>query len=644
MTASKTAWLSMAFSSLAFLAACSGGGGGGGGTPEPPPPPPPPPSVINPTLESLLPAAPAVGADLVADAASLRPLRNGAVYAYRGTAGAAATRYLTNTTQAVGGTTSETASNAANAGARTAPVSAVTNGVVSNTRSIDFAGKGVNQNVVFTELRSPVRLNDQYQILLQRYPAADTNVDVDRDGRFDLVDVAIYARIIGREALPLPNLPTLNTVRVDTTTLRRVTQSSNGAAAPTETTTVQTWYAQGIGIVRQTTNNGTSTTDEKIVSWDGGTVGLGAMAPQAGGPLPGVNNGLRAALAFDSYGLVFSDTGTADTLISRMDTRGRIVSSVTLSGMRLGTTAKVMRAGTGVIIARQLAGADANKLGLTALNGDGVLQGAIDGVKVDLAGPRTSTTVGKVQTAVDGTQLWAVWERVNANPPVGVAPIELQVGAYSTTTGIASITETRIDNVATANQRLEASGGISRATWQRTATNETLYASTRIAPLAQKISNLDGVVSGALSPITFGSTAALVWPVGTGTAGILLDAAFNPVGSPGVTTLNGELLKDVPAFAAGAPGATGLGSRAVISGVGTGDLWAGEPNPAIIPGSVSWVDASATAALALQPAATVRFAWEAANTQMVFSDRVLVLGGATQLSTTVVWLNRGPAN
>ncbi len=640
MNASKSAWLSMAFSSLALLAAC-GSGGGGGGAAEPPPPPPPP-TNINPTLESLLPPAPAVGADLVADAASLRPLRAGAVYAYRGTAGAAATRYLTNTTQTVGGTSSEAASNAANAGARTAPVSAVTNGAVSNTQSIDFAGKGVRVDVNFTELRSPVRSNDQYQILLQRF--TDTNIDVDRDGRFDLVDVAIYARIVGREVLPLPNLPSLNTIRVDTTTLRRVTQIANGVAAPTETRTVQTWYAQGIGIVRQTTSDGTTTTDEKIASWDGGTVGLGAMAPQAGGTLPGVNNGLRAAVAFDSYGLVFSDTGTADTLISRMDTRGRIVSSVTLSGMRLGTTAKVMRSGTGVIIARQLAGADSTKLGLTALNGDGVLQGAIDGVKVDLAGPRTSTTVGKVQTAVEGTQLWAVWERVNANPPAGVEPIELQVGAFSTTNGSALISETRIDKVATTNQRLEASGGISRATWQRTATNETLYASTRISPLAQKISNLDGVLSGALSPVSFGSTAALVWPVGTGTAGILLDAAFNPVGSPGVATLNGELLKDVPAFAAAAPGVTGLGSRAVISGVGTGDLWAGEVNPAIIPGSVSWVDASATAALALQPAATVRFAWEAANTQMVFSDRVLVLGGATQLSTTVVWLNRGPAN
>jgi hypothetical protein len=637
MNASKSAWLSMAFSSLALLAAC-GSGGGGGGTAEPPPPPPP---ATGPTLESLYPAPPAVGVDLVADAASLRPLRTGAVYAYRGTAGAAATRYVTNTTQAA---SSEAASNAANAGARTAPVSAPAGGTVSNTQSLNFALKGANRDIVFTELKSPVRANDQYQILLERF--TDTTIDVDRDGTFDIVDVAIYARIIGKEVLALPNLPSLNTVRVDTTTLQRITQSSNKLAAPTTTFTVQTWYAQGIGIVRQTTSNGTATTDEKIVSWDGGTVGLGAMAPQAGGTLPGASS-VRAAVAFDSYGLTFTDTGAADTLVSRMDTRGKIASSVTLSGLRVGanTTAKVMRSGAGVLIARQLAGADATKLGLSVLNGDGVLQGALDAVKIDLAGTRTAATVGKVQTAFDGTQLWVLWERVNANPPVGVQAIELMLRGFIPSTGAAVLNETSLDTAATVNQRIVAGSGIAHATWQRVSNNELLLASVRLTPGAFKVTTLADVVSGLTTPVSFGTTGAVVWPTATGTAGVLIDANLALVGSPGVTTLPGELLKDVPAFTSGLPGATGLGSRAVISSVGTGDLWAGEVNPAIIPGTVSWVDASATAALALQPAATVRFAWDAANTQMVFSDRVLVLGGtATQLATTVVWLNRGPAN
>jgi hypothetical protein len=660
MTSSLRVWLTAVVCSVGVFTACGSGGGGGGGGTTPPPVVDP---NLNPSLDSLLPTAPAAGATLIPDAATLRPASNGAAYVYRGTTGAAA-KYSTTTSQTLsGGTITEAASNAASAGPRSAPVSVAAGANVSNSQSIDFAGKGVKQAITFIELQSPVRQDDQYKILLQRYLAADTTVDVDKDGKTDLVDVAIYARVMGKEVLSLPNLPPLNTVRVDTVSLQRVTKSSDSLAAPTTTTTVSTWYAQGIGIVRQTTSNGSQTTDEKLVSWDGVTAGLGAMAPQAGvvpggAALPGLSNGLRAAVAFDSYGLVFSDSGAANTAVSKIDTRGKVTASTVLSGLSLGANARVVRSGSNVLVLRLLSGADSTKLGLTRLDANGALVGTVDGVKLNLAGTRSNPSLSKFEAAADDTQLWVMWTRANPAPNTAANPAnELLLRSFSTSTGAIDSGEFSLDIVDAQNLSLSLGNKVAQPMWQQTAGGQVVYGlisyNSGTAQSTQKTSSVGGPTA-TFASVRFGDTGALLWPVSTGgTAGLQLNASGSLVGSTGSTDNNKELLGGlttaslaVPAFSATSPLPVALSTRLAVSSQGTGDLWPGEVNPALVPGTVSWLDASATPtadnSLAKQTPATVRFAWDTPLTQLIFSDRVLLLGGANALSTTVVWMNRGP--
>jgi hypothetical protein len=653
--------LSAALSALALLSACSGGGGGGGavdpGIP-PPPPPPPPTGGTNPTLESLLPLASTAGATLYADAATLRPVSAGSVYSYRGVftpnTGGTAVRYLTATTQAAG---SETASNAANAGARTAPVANPSGGTVTNTQSIDYAGKGTKEAVTFKELQSPVRVDDQTTVLLKRYAAADTTVDVDKDGKTDLLDVAIYSKVIGKEALVLPNLPTVNAVRVDTVTLRRATRSSDSLAGPIDTSTVSTWYAQGIGIVRQTTTlpattgTGSQTTDEKIVFWDGQTNGFGAMAPVAGvvpaggtvpaGAVPGTSNGLRAAVGFDDYALVFTTSG-ADTVVSRLDNRGRVQSARLLTGVSLTATTRLHRAGAGVVMTRPLG---AKQVAITRLDGSGALVGAIDAVKITLTGDTVDTT--RIETGVDTTNaVWILWPRV-----VGTGS-DLVLASFLLDTGAPQLPEIPVVQKVTTNSRLAVAGTVALASWQSGSPSEVGWATGSFAPGGSTppgtfISNLRDVTV-PVTPLRFGATGAMIWPVTStapGTAGLLLDPNNKVIIAPGAVSFNTELLVGAPPFAAASPAATTLGTRAVFSSLGSGDLWPGETNAAIVPGTVSWVDVlNATDPLTKQLATTVRYSFEGATQQAQLADRVLMFGGATALSTTVVWLNRGPAN
>ena len=56
--------------------------------------------------------------------------------------------------------------------------------------------------------------------------------------------------------------------------------------------------------------------------------------------------------------------------------------------------------------------------------------------------------------------------------------------------------------------------------------------------------------------------------------------------------------------------------------------------------AVNWLDTGA-ASLAQTPVNSVRYPSRGPKRQAVFSDRVLVFGGSTNLSTTVVWLNKG---
>ena len=63
-------------------------------------------------------------------------------------------------------------------------------------------------------------------------------------------DAAVHARVIGRERLELPTLPTVQAVRVDITTQLRARFSRDGSVSPVDVTVQRFWYARGLGIVR----------------------------------------------------------------------------------------------------------------------------------------------------------------------------------------------------------------------------------------------------------------------------------------------------------------------------------------------------------------------------------------------------------
>jgi hypothetical protein len=652
------AWVRLAIAALAVgLTSCGGGGGGGdagGGT----------------TATGLVPTPPAVGATLHGDASTLRPFRSGARWEYRGATtahtGATPTTYLTATTQsgvtATGAT--ETTTNSGNNGSDMQTLS-LSGGVIGIPQQVDFAGKGALQTINFIELRSPVRQDDQYTILDRRY--ADTAIDADADGKADALDVAIYARVAGAETVTLPNLPALSAVRVDTVVLSRVTLSSTGERSPVAQGAIRTWYAAGIGIVRQNTTVPTdagddvATTDEKIVSWDGVTTGLGALASVdavvpatnpvfPGAALPGGVSELFA-FAMGDHALVFTDApGLAGgTLASTVDLRGHVLGSTLLAGLSMHSSGRIAAHADGVVYLDSLSSGAVRDYSLTRIDAQGQLVGAVRGVTLGLGGAHTSSYVGDITAAADGNTLWLLWSRPYYDPGIGPPGTELVLRAFSLD-GVPLEPERVVDPAhGGGNLQMAASGGQVLMTWTRLAgEHEVMFGSASIGTAATVRTLVSGLPSSNafVTPLRLGAQGALLWSavLGTGAplesaSGVLLDASLAPLRA-GATLLD-EQVPGVFPFDSSMPGAAALGSRIVVTSSGSATLWPGDTISQAVT-QVGWLDVG-NAALATTPVSTVRVASIAAKRQAVFPDRVIAFGGSGGLTTTVVWLNKGGA-
>ena len=662
-------WLASCAMAVA-LAACGGGGGGGGGGGDSA-------GITPPTIIGLVPLAPALGATITADAAVFRPLRDSAVWKYQGlakaSAAATAVSYVTSTTHVsvTGTSATENFSNGGNTGADTQPIS-ISGGTVGWQQSIDFAGKGVPENLQFVELRSPVRQGDQYTILDKRY--TDTNIDADGDRKPDALDVALYARVIGTETLALPNLPALTTVRVDTTLRTRVIYSSDGKASPVTEVLVQTWYARGIGIVRQRTtsptpsSNDVKTTDEQLVSWDGINAGFGAMDPRpavipaSSAALPG--QGLQrptsqdTGVAFDNHVLVFSPWpgNVFDTLATRIDLRGNVLGARQLSNLSVSSFGRLVRMANNAHYLQQVVDGNQTQLAMTRFDSDGVLQGVSGGVRLDLAGTRFVPRLTRFEAAADGSTLWVLWQRAYVNVGVGFVD-ELVLRPWSAD-GLPLAAEMVVESSAVSNVALSAGGGQVLLSWQRigATTTDVRYASATVAGGLVGPKTLAGGFTNSNSfvlPLRLDTTGALLWmsQLGTGQslprpAGVRLDASLDALRSS--TALDGELLGQLPLNSTvfigssfGDATARSLGSRIVVSTRTGGFIGAtGGATPAMA--AVSLLDAPPTRALATQPAAVVQRSWDGPALQFLFADRLLVIGTLPG-GTTVVWLNAGQA-
>jgi len=169
------------------LSACGGGGGGsaggnGGGD--------------SPT--GLVPATPALGATLLADATTLRPLRAGAEWQYRGTrqSGTSVLNTYATTTRhaaAAGGGVNETQQGGiAGPEPDSVTISAEGGRLVAREGGA-FLGLPAGEQLVTVELRSPVRVNDQITLIDRSgLPAGD----LDGDRLDDTSQVAAWSRVV----------------------------------------------------------------------------------------------------------------------------------------------------------------------------------------------------------------------------------------------------------------------------------------------------------------------------------------------------------------------------------------------------------------------------------------------------------------
>jgi hypothetical protein len=653
-----------------FMTACGGGGGGASGTD--------PGSGEASTSTGLVPAAPETGATLHANAADLRPLIDGAVWRYRGIKTAADGSPLGEYTSAIsqkssGGSLQETESQVFADAEETSPILLSGGSVVTQVK--DPLGVGSNEVVSMIELRSPVRINDQYTLFERRNMPTDT--DVDGDGKTDVADLALFSRVIGNESVALPELSrTVTAVKIETTALLRIKRSSNGTSMPVSTLLRTQWYAPGIGVVRRKLsevstpgNTGSIVYDERLTGWDGITQGLGALPPVPAS-VPNANTILPTPLAATSLGdrvLVLAESMQpgvpGDLTLAVFDKRGVLLSTKPAPGLgdsRNGySTPKLFRIDTNTALLAMPAGDAPGTIRLQRVDASGTLQGSTFTLQLP-------THHLNLPAAWDGESLWVAWLSISVKPG---SPGDLMLQPFSANGEPlapaqrleASNTGDSISSVA-----LSAAAGRLLMTWARTDVSKAAYryAMVQGRGAAANVRTL-GTVSRFTSPqppvlpVIDSGVAALQWsgPVlsyasggplpDTLPRGLLLDVSGNPLRST-EGSLDDERL---PASWVG-PGTRvltqALGDRLVVS-----SFVYQRPAPElnrnsdflltsfVQPGSRPWAAAAATATSLASASGTLtnidQFGLPAFV--LLWEDRALVIGdnfGRTM--TNVFWL------
>jgi hypothetical protein len=341
---------------LAFLAGCGGGSSPSGtGAPQalapgpgaaPPAPVVPTPTPAEPTL---IPTADTAGIVLYQDVALLRMLSHPGTRTYRGTDDADGFRstpfgYTNKVSLAVadGGRYTEQHTNLFNGGASTLGALRIENGAVLAGVQIAFREGGPKLTELLTELRGPVRAGDQFGTFERKN--VDIGVDLDGDRINETATVAQYSRVMGNTQLSLSIRENITALRVFTRLMVQVTLSTTKVPGAVQESVRNTWYAPGLGIVRQTLEQPNPVAGkparfvvEQLEEWDGGTEGLGALPTQV--PLAPASTAFagerlqfpQAVAGFPTHAVVAASI--ADRQISRgivlaqIDPRGAIVAA-----------------------------------------------------------------------------------------------------------------------------------------------------------------------------------------------------------------------------------------------------------------------------------------------------------------------------
>jgi hypothetical protein len=643
-------WLIVALATA--LGGCGGGGSGSGSG----------------SGSGLVPAAPTIGATLYADAASLRVLRAGAVWSYHGVekpAGELAPDFnsYTNTVTDVasGSGVTESATHPFNEEEGSEPIR-YKGGAYIATNQIAYFGDILVQDVDVIELRSPVKVNDQY-VGIDKH-IADIRTDFDGDKVNDALDVAVYSTVIGEEILDLPNRRQVKAVHVDMRFRARVKYSKTGTFSPVYESLQSTWYAPGIGIVKRRLEqpNNTASLPNRVVTellenWDGLTEGLGhtdtvvATAPAgsslSGPPLQYVGDVVGFDTSAVAIGLIPNQPSNPGLAVAQLDARGKVVAARTYARTDLfpGTDffwePHAIRVGSEVRIFAHTGNQQLSMVSLDA-SGQRIVRPAVQVVNDAQMGNDNDHTSYRV--ASDSTGIWIGWLRATWDGQTGKRWLVAQhfdvngvaLGPVWTATSPAWFDMSRL-NMALDGSRLAFS-------WYAS----NLQPSWRLAMIdtGTGASVSDQVLGSTFENCRFLNTVALQQGLAmtcldlSGISAVRLDANGSPVLLPGATLqtsklqapwllptrgnagvyggTSGQLIASVPQHDQFWPeGRSDLSFTTLFETAGTGPLAASEP---ILLARIS-------------PAVFVQ-------TLVRIGNRVLVVGAdsAGNMNTTVVWL------
>jgi hypothetical protein len=628
----------IAAAAIAFISACGGGGSGGSGGPGP----------SGPT--GFIPAAGTPGPTLYARGTDVRPVRAGAKWVYHShdfvfgggmdyattaVAGASANQVLETTSDDPAGATT---------------VTAETDGSVRVSAPISFGGTSLFTINGF-ELRSPVRVNDQYVL----YDGNVSNIDADGDGRADVVKVAYWRVVAGDEPVSLPNraAPT-SALRVDSFIAVEVTPSSGGGAVRVDLTT-SAWYEPGVGMVRLTlpsTAPGRAwDLEEVLTGWDGVTEGRGYIT-QPHQYIDAMLNPLRSAgTGVELADGVLVSTGSG---LHRLDRNG--VFQATLPNPPIDPGYQLLRSSSGI----QAISGFWPAMQLHAFNDQGQYLASTGSFDFSNGRPNTlSDTSPTFGSHAGNPWLWVAWKRNYVFAPgQGRDEIVLRAVAPDGSSGLPELVFPVAASSFVNAIRVTADTGSALLVWNEQDTSSvTTVRTARIGNAGNVVFDTSPVVVpgqfpgslGNVLPMTDGSTTWLYWQIGRPTAtpgtlmpdphGVLLDATGQPVGDPAAASL---LPTVDPGFVDWYAGPVAGDGHLFAFGAAFGLAF---PNDTVAMNQMTFVDYAAGAgplASTITKSATYRIPGVDVNPSLapfVFPDRVLILSqsGGYFLRPTVIW-------
>jgi hypothetical protein len=481
-----------------MLVGCGGGSGGGGDAgPDPDGP------------VSLIPAAPALGEVLVADALSLRPLRGGSRWMYREELAGATTLRTTVDVSGSSPTFTEVSAGAAGGGERTLSVSGST---LSASEVLDLGDGTPTSQVNYTVLRSPVRSGDQFTLVERNDLSAGT--DLDGDGIEERLDLAAYSRVVGWEDIDLPALGRrARTVRVDTFFLVRVFGTRADRYEPTARVRETVWYWPGVGVARMQTTAGASDggdgvvdSDLTLTSWDGVTTGVGFLdlggrpfgAPPLGWPLDGVSLGDRAVVLHASGASADAISGVWTSVVNA---RGDIVRAQQIPALSTFGTTKLARLSdstVGLLWSYRASAGSSDEIRMIRLDRDGVPLDTYPGLRLVDTGIVGAATMA---AAWDGQRMWLAWVRFDATAQQSES-IPVVVQSFDAT-GLPSGPLTRIgaspNGGALSLGLAPTTDGVMASWWQSTSFGEQRSGQLRVARVNSSGAVTSTVVADAVS-------------------------------------------------------------------------------------------------------------------------------------------------